>query len=337
MIYFKISYSPCIRQHSNDPLQNHIATVVEYLAKYKLQQMSEGRRIYLFRFAKYMVAQCWKKMHRRITHPSSQGFVYTLSRVSEDNLRDRYCFLSELSMAQFPSRNDSVLGRLLVGMADEGQIESIIMKPCGRPELSSDLTHIITIFREMQQPSADIPKDELARNMYNEDTCWEFHQLLLTTILAYGKALASLAEVNKAIQLDPKRRQGGAKVLEKADLDDLKQQRQKYAKNVMLCGIVLWRLAHSGMLYQHLAVLTRGMLLNVPIINEKQIARYQWYTGFSRRSSHIHTFQAENRVEDGESGGVDWMAGCVGREEDDEFQMSQRSWLMWCIESGYVC
>lgn len=319
-----------------DPLQNHIATVEEYLAKYKLQRTVKGRRGSFFHFAKYMVAQCWKKMCRRIAHPSSQGFIYALGRVSADNLRDRYRFLSESKTARLHSRNDSALGRLLVGMADEGQIESIIMQPCGHPELSSDLTHIIAIFREMQlQSSADVPNDGLIQNVYNEDTCWEFHLLLLATILAYGKALVSLAEVDEAIQPAPKRWRRGEKVLKPVDLDDLKQDRQKYAKSVMLCGIVLWRLAHSGMLRQHLAVLTKGILLNVPIIGEQQIARYQWYTGFSWHNPHV---QAENCVEDGESGCVDEMADYVGREEEDELldikdesgksvEMLYRKWL----------
>jgi phosphopentomutase len=121
------------------------------------------------------------------------------------------------------------------------------MTPCGHLELSSGLTHILAAFRETLDPSAK-ESDGLTRNVYNEDTCWEFHQLLLATLLSYGKALILLGKINDILQPNSTRRRKGRRISTMANLDDLMQQREEYTERAMLCGIVLWRLAYSGML-----------------------------------------------------------------------------------------
>src|ERR1700735_333271 len=92
-----------------------------------------------------------------------------------------------------------MLGMLLIGMARDNQIEPLIMTLCGRPELSSGLTHILGAFREILEPSA-MESDGLARDVYNEDTFGEFPQLLLATLLSYGKELILLGKISDVLQ-----------------------------------------------------------------------------------------------------------------------------------------
>ena len=86
---------------------------------------------YLYHFTGYLVSQCWEKMYRRITHPASQGFIHTLSRVTKAELIEGFdLYVAGVGGDGRPERNDSMLGGLLVKMHEEGQIQSVIMAPC---------------------------------------------------------------------------------------------------------------------------------------------------------------------------------------------------------------
>ena len=143
-----------------------------------------------FDFSPYMVTQCWPKMCQWIVHQSSQGFISNLGQITKEDIKDKFAFFKS-SAATLPKQNDSALGLLLISMAEDDQIEPFIMMPCGCPKLFSGLTNILAVFREILSPSAK-ESDRLARDVYNEDTCWEFHQLLLATLLSYGKVLILL-------------------------------------------------------------------------------------------------------------------------------------------------
>jgi hypothetical protein len=298
-----------------DPLSNHVATLEEYLAEYKKRKTRRERRLYFFRFAAYLVGQCWMKMRRRILHWSSQSFMRTLGKVNEEELKQGLSFcLKWGTVAKLPKGRDSALAKLLIGMQERGQIDSIIMSKCGRPELFSEqLTNIIAAFKEMQEPSAEARRDGL--EVYNEETCWEFHKLLLATLLAYGRALDELGKLDAAIRSNPGPKKGELNLTE---MDRLKKSRDKCAEQVRLCGIVLWRIAYSRALHYHAAAL-RGTL-DLPINGEGQLARHQLYTGFSC-------------VVGGWDGG--------GAAEDDEFQHIKdesedvsevfQEWLRWQV------
>jgi hypothetical protein len=254
--------------------------VVEYLVEFKKKETSEERGRYFQRFAVYILAQCWKKMRRRIIHWSSLAFIHNLSRVTEERLRLAVAFYTCSDEAeQLPKRDDSVLGRLLVSMHDRGQITSVIMQRCGRKELFSEkLDHLVAAFREVVTKSSAEGPGKSGVRAYNERTCWEFHKLLLATLPAYGRALDELGNVDEKLHPDPRRR--NLRVLEVRELKNLKQQRADCVKEAQLCGIILWRIAYSGALQHHLRALRGCAALNLPRNNVVSFAWYRLYTGF---------------------------------------------------------
>ena len=269
-----------------DPLSNHIATVVEYLVEYQKIQALEEKRQYFHHFAMYMVAQCWKKMRQRIIHSSSLAYIYHLSRVTEERLRRAFTFyISSGEAEQLPKRDDSVLGRLLVGMHDQGQIENIIMRRCGRSELSSEkLLHLMAAFKrttEETKSSAGVLRED-GMGAYNGLTCWEFHRLLLATILAYGKALDELHNIDEEIHPDARLRRRDKYALGAAELESLQRRHAEYIQQAWVCAVVLWRISSSAALRHHLTVLRGIAALNLPHHNMVNLAWYRSYTGFPR-------------------------------------------------------
>ena len=64
-----------------------------------------------------MMAQCWKKMHQQIIHPSSQGFIQTLGRVTKNELEVGFNIYMATGVGKHLSqRNDLMLGGLLIKM-----------------------------------------------------------------------------------------------------------------------------------------------------------------------------------------------------------------------------
>jgi hypothetical protein len=51
------------------------------------------------------------------------------------------------------------------------------------------------------------------------------------------------------------------------------------------CATILWRIAYSGMLRHHLAVLNKKNWLVVPIYNKGNIELFQNFTGFNPGTS----------------------------------------------------
>ncbi|KIM73336.1 hypothetical protein PILCRDRAFT_93097 [Piloderma croceum F 1598] len=298
-----------------DPLPSHIATLKQYLAEYEQKQKPNERARQFFDFGPYMVTQCWPKMHRRIIHQSSQGFILNLGQITEEDVKDRFAFFQSIA-ATLPKRNDSALGILLVGMARDDQIEPLIMTPCGCPELSLRLTHILAAFGEIVGPSAK-ESNRLARDVYNEDTCWEFHQLLLTTLLSYGKALILLGKINDILQPNPTHRRKGKRTSTTVNINDLMQRREEYTERVMLCGRVLWRLAYSGVLHRHLTSLSAD--LDAPKSNKAELAIYQTYTNFHCVPIPGIVVEGDgiDREAGGEGDGIDCRAEGVGGVGDE--------------------
>jgi len=238
-------------------------------------------------FAKYLVARCWKRMHQRIIHWSSQNFIWQLSQVTEEDLRKVFSsYVTPPQSTAAPNRSNFALGSMLIGMERDGQIESFIMEPCGHPELRSEkLTKLVGAFREVISESGkiDLPPQKDWLGVYNETTCFEFHQLLIATLLAYGKGLDALKEV---------------------DGKTGKDLAPKY-QQVWICSCLLWRIAFSKMLRHHLAILSKGDWLRLPINNQDMLTRCQLYTGFARQGGNGVVLQEENDDIGGEDDVVD--------------------------------
>jgi hypothetical protein len=230
------------RHRREDPLPNHIQTVVHYLKKHK-KLPEDFKCLHQDYFSKYLVARCWPKMYERISNWSSEGFIFELGKILEKDLIAEVSVRTNEFSAMFADRSNRELAEMVAGMVRDGGMESVIMQPSGHPEW--DLTALVTSFTGMNQ---DAPQDKDG-GMYDATVCFEFHLLLIATLLAYGKALKSV----KAGK--------GMKDLVHA------------CKRVWVCGNLLSKIASSRMLRQHLTACRK--LLYIPIYDHHQ--KYQSY------------------------------------------------------------
>ena len=115
-----------------------------------------------------------------------------LTQVSEQHFQ--ISFKLHLSSLPTSKWNDAVLGGLLVGMQKEGQIESVIMSQCPSC-FHSELPHLLAAFAEVLEN-----KEKIC--VYSKATCYEFHQLLVVTLIIYEKALSVFSEVERKLNLE---------------------------------------------------------------------------------------------------------------------------------------
>jgi hypothetical protein len=183
-------------------------------------------------------------MFQRIVNWSSQGYIFGLGEVPVDRL------IPNASDALHHNRHNKDLARIVLSMAAKGQIGSLIMEPCGRSEWRSErLTNLLSTFAQLKHQTPQ------HHEMYNLNTCVEFHRLLLATLLAYGKALATLRG----------KRDGASFIC------------------VWQCGGLLREIASLLMLRQHLKACAAATSLSIPINEAKYLDRYQEYTGFPEK------------------------------------------------------
>ncbi|KIM72908.1 hypothetical protein PILCRDRAFT_736132 [Piloderma croceum F 1598] len=184
---------------------------------------------------------------------SAQGFIYHLSRVEENALRAAV----EPNVTAW--RNDSQLSTKLIT----------------KEEYSSTFPSLFSACQSMQSmlwPSE--PKLSMERSgLYNTATCFEFHQLLVSTLVNYGKALEKLAGAHTTYSKQ-QNEQNLAKMAE-------------YAKNVWEYGQVLWAIAYSRILEDHLGVLRKSGWLPLPVNEKTELDRSSGFTGFKRKPTVI--------------------------------------------------
>ena len=232
----------------NGTLSNHISTVEHYLRKHKEVVDINDRVEHLNPFALYLVVQCWPMMCQQITNCYSQGYIYKLSKIREDEL----ITASSDPRKDIPNRYNWGLAGLVLMMVESGMMERFVLGPCGRPEWRSEqFTNLVAAFSKLKEPDAS----KLHGHMYDTTTCVEFHRLLLATLLAYGHTLCALKNAEGT-----------------ADLVQLCQQ-------VWYCSRLLREIAVSLMLCQHLQTCKRW--LYIPINAEWSAKMYQECTGFT--------------------------------------------------------
>jgi hypothetical protein len=197
--------------------------VVHYLKTHKKmrEDLRWGHQDY---FSKYLVARCWPKMYQRINSWSSRGYIFVLGRISRNDLEDQVSARFDEISAAFADRNNRELAMTVAGMVRDGEMESVIMRLSGRSEW--DLTPLITSLGGLKQ---DAPQHKDS-GTYDVTTCFDFHQLLIATLLAYGTALRTIS-THKG--------KGTKGLVEKC-------------RDARVCGNLLSKIASSRMLRQHL-------------------------------------------------------------------------------------
>jgi len=232
----------------------------------------QQRRLMSKQFTAYLVTRCYEKMRRRVGHWSSEGFIYYLGQVKVENLRNAVAQTDD--MYTYMGWCNLDLCKAVAENLD--QIQDHIINHCPSTYAVPQLTHLVSGCKRIVADSQEPPQS----NLYNESTCVEFHQLLVATLLAYGKALNELYDS----------RQKKAPV---AGLVPL-------AQRIWYCASMLWRLAYSGILNHHLEVLDTNEWLRVPMYRQQHITNYQQFTVFSHQDETSHSAMEEVDDEDEE-------------------------------------
>jgi hypothetical protein len=151
--------------------------------------------------------------------------------------------------AESIDRNDRELAVTVTDMVEDGSMKSLL-------ELSGclngwDFTPLVTSFNRMKNVQ---PHEDDA--VYDVTTCFAFHQLLIATLLAYGKALGAL---QKAAE-------------KRKNMGDLVTKCQ----SIWFCGILLSKIASSRILRQHL--IACRFLIYIPTSGGRN--KYRKYTQF---------------------------------------------------------
>ena len=196
-------------------------------------------------------------MSRRISHWAAQGFIYHLGKVEESKLR------AVAPQTASSLRNDSNLSDRLLEMEDDARIQEVVMKTCPADSVRSPLTSLLSACRQMQT----LPRQEGRAGLpgisalYNKTTCFEFHQLLVATLLSYGKALDKF----KDALANHKKQPDLQSVVRKAD-------------EVWTCSSLLWSIAYSRILENHLEILRQNGWLAAPV--NRDFSFYSDFTHF---------------------------------------------------------
>ena len=118
------------------------------------------------------------------------------------------------------------------------------------------ITSLLTACRDMRsypKPERRV-KSEDRSGLYTRDTCFEFHQLLISTLVSYTAVLRKLKRAYEKYWKKP-----GPQNLQKM-VDS--------AKEVWQYGSLLWKIAYSQILKDHLSVLHRKGWLMLPMKRE---------------------------------------------------------------------
>jgi len=140
------------------------------------------------------------------------------------------------------------------------------MGPSGYSEPS--LTHLVASFSNIVTPQQVVPSQH-DNGRYDITTCTEFHQLLLATLLAYGKVLCVLPAAARRMANTGK-----------STMDDFAEKLDK----VWRCGRLLWVIVSSRMFRHHL-VACQGDL-SLPTHDDS--LSYRGFTNFKPTNGPAH-------------------------------------------------
>src|ERR1700677_767760 len=286
---FKPSFISCLKMYNrNDSLENHIATVAKFSNSFR--HASAPDRPSLFQqFTHHIVACCWKKMHRRINGWGSRGLVYHLGQTTNADLTASYKAL-KLDMPPAHKSNSALVTELL--RLQEADGIGLIMEQYRYPEVVMD----VSALRQLMGAATACQNKVKGTTLYNEQMCFQFHQLLMAVLVGYWKAVVELRQANA----------------------DSANSSNPYALVALALKVwhfahLLWRIAYSDALRKHLGVLSAAKLLCLP---RNSSALRKKYADFLQSSSH------SPEVDDDDNGDV---KDCL--EGQDDLPVTFCRWL----------
>lgn len=275
----------------NDPLPNHVATLEDYLAKYRTTDL-ERRTTLFYNFSKYILITSWRKLLHRMDTSHSKFFIDDLSKVGEQDILA--AFTEHSASLPEASRSDYAIAGLLLGMEKE-EMQRLV--PAGLPNL------LAAFARLREAKSGQAP---MGLGAYSATTCYEFHQLLIASLIAYRDALRAFG-----MELTGLNVLANTKDRDEDELRKCQCRVKQCAEWLWKCYYLLWRISFSQMLPHHLALLSKGQCLSFP------------------GSDNIPADQESLRDRHGSSG-VDasgqrnWAEGEDGREDDYVHVLKQK-------------
>ena len=160
-------------------------------------------------------------MHAQINCWSSQGYIYMLGHIQNEELRNQVSAKSHKISAVFTDRHNRELAVTVTGMVKDGSMKSLLeLSQCSN---RWDFTPLLTSFNRIMN---DQPHED--DGVYDQTTCFAFHQPLIATLLAYGKALGALSKAYERTQ---------------RNMEELVTK----CSSVQLCGKLLSKIASTEM------------------------------------------------------------------------------------------
>jgi hypothetical protein len=107
-------------------------------------------------------------------------------------------------------------------------------------------------------------EDEVS-GLYNKTTCFEFHQLFVSTLLSFGKVLEGYADAR------------GKRF----------EDRVHCAAEVYACGTLLWFIGYSRILRNHLKLLGKKGWLHLPANSKNDLDNFFGFTHFTKTKDQV--------------------------------------------------
>ena len=316
----------------NDPLENHIATITEFINCYRVANEKE-RNKHFWRFSAYVILASWEKMYRRIMNWTSKGFFFRLKNVLAFDIKNQVRKHYQAPMPKNPDDNpyktlhkvmvflttsEDNLASLESVMSQLQHTNDIILVRNANPELPFLCAALEAANRNGYDPNNPV---------YNENTCMEFHSLLIALFWGYGRALESLSKAAKRgrqmerdkqfLQGKKQKKEAKAKAGVEAEGGSVAGVHVHQATEMNPKAVVwtyarlLWRVTSSHMFKDHLEILGRITTFKAP---EAEFAsEFLSAVDFEEpKDSCIDSGIEEEDVEEEED---------VGEEEDVEEEM----------------
>ena len=164
----------------DDPLENHIATIKEFINQYRLKREDRERNDMFWKFSAYLSSVSWRRTYRRLRNWTSQGFIYALIAIPLSSVAER---AKERSFNPNSKHSNRALLSEVSGLCrKEGAVQALVGPLISMQiPIPSNLNNLLQALQmEMSNPNC---------SAYNETSCIEFHFLLLAILVQYVKAL----------------------------------------------------------------------------------------------------------------------------------------------------
>jgi hypothetical protein len=197
--------------------------------------------------AHYLTMNCWRRLWRRINHWWSKGFIMMLGAIRPEDLARTFTMAlqSKVALKSQSGRKDESLYYTLNSLYPEQK--AAILSHYQMVDKYKAVKHINNLICNLEIANTT----NSTFRVYNETTCVEFHHLLLSLLLGYGRALYRLNSAH------PNRN-------DREDNRTPDNREMELRDAVCNYAHFLWRIETSQLYQYHLVVLAEGGWLKLP-------------------------------------------------------------------------